>query len=406
MYKVPLASSGLTNEAITASVEVLNSGKLTMGRKVGEFEHAMAAYLGVKHFVMVNSGSSANLLMVEALVRPTNLRPFVQSGAKVAVPAIAWPTTIWPLVQLGLAPHFVDVDPSTLAIDPDLLERDLRNGEDIKAIFVINALGLPSDEDRLDEIARRFGIPLIVDNCESLGSRVGSRHSGTDAIMSSYSFYFSHHMTTMEGGGIATDSPDIADDLRAMRSHGWSRDRSDAEGWAKLGRPEDSKFLFVSTGYNVRPMEIQAAIGLTEIKMLEKYVQRRIEIAELIELSLNESPLTLLGASDWRNRVPIKRHSWMMLPVLVSEDSKISRSTAISLLNESGVETRPILTGNFLSQPAIRRLFPDSPSPDNFPAAEKVSANGFMVGCHQDFSPAQVEHLVASFDRLGKAARG
>lgn len=393
MIRVPLASNGLSAEAIEAATEVLRSGHLTMGKRVLKFETEMAKALGRKHFVMVNSGSSANLALIEACVRPTNSRPRFTPGAKVLVPAVAWPTTIWPLIQLGLEPVFVDIDSENLGISiPGVQEKLENSGGEIQGLFAISPLGRGLDESSLHSLAKQFGITLIFDNCESLGATVMSRPVGWSGLAATYSFYFSHHITTMEGGGIATDSLELADDLRGIRSHGWSRDRSDAEEWHQMTRPEDSKFLFVSTGYNIRPLEIQAAIGLTEIPRLKSYVERRKSLASRVSRAIEDSNLQLVGSSG--SATYEFDHSWMMLPLRVKVGGAIERNSQMRRLESLGIETRPILTGNFLRQPAIRRLMPQMPEPGSFPRADQVNEEAFMVGCHQDFSEDQIKHLL------------
>jgi CDP-6-deoxy-D-xylo-4-hexulose-3-dehydrase len=205
-----------------------------MGSEVKKFEKLMCEYLKVKHFVMVNSGSSANLLMFEALLRPTKSKPRLHLGDGILVPAIAWPTTIWPIIQLGLVPIFVDIDPKTLAIDL-IKAQDLIDSTKIPVagIFPIHPLGFAIPPSHLKKFIEKNNLLLINDTCESLGSWNEDLHAGTFGTAGSFSFYFSHHITTMEGGGIATDDDEYADDLRSMRSHGWSRDRSDALEWNK-----------------------------------------------------------------------------------------------------------------------------------------------------------------------------
>ena len=274
--RIPLASAGLRDIDIAAAVKVLNSGNLTMGSEVLNFESKMAEYLGVKFFTMVNSGSSANLLMLEALMRPTHSNPALNPGDSILVPAIAWPTTVWPLIQLGLNPVFVDVDPKTIAIDLSEAQKIIDTTRiPIRGIFPIHPLGYAIPPSKLDAFVKKNGLVLINDVCESLGSWSEGVHAGTSGIAASFSFYFSHHITTMEGGGIATDDAFFADDLRSMRSHGWSRDRSDVNDWTESMSSNDAKFLFVSTGYNVRPMEVQAAIGSLQIDSLDNFVQKR-----------------------------------------------------------------------------------------------------------------------------------
>ena len=169
--KIPLACIGLRDGDIESAIKVLNSGDLTMGNQVKEFENEMAEYLGTKHFVMMNSGSSANLAMVEALLRPAKSEPQLKSGDHVLVPAIAWPTTIWPIIQLGLEPIFVDIDPTNLAMDLKLAQISVDNsGGKVKALFPIHPLGYSISPKELEDFTNRNSLILINDVCESLGS--------------------------------------------------------------------------------------------------------------------------------------------------------------------------------------------------------------------------------------------
>ena len=398
MIRVPLASSGLRKKDIDEVIRVLNSGQLTMGPVVHEFEDAMSNYLGLKHFVMTNSGSSANLLMVESLLRPTKSSPKVHHGDAFLVPAIAWPTTVWPIIQLGLRPIFVDIDPETLGIDLQIVESLVHEADGaVRGIFPIHPLGLALDPIKLQSIADMFELSLINDVCESLGSWRHNLHAGAVGHASSYSFYFSHHITTMEGGGVATNDDQVADDLRSMRSHGWSRDRSDASEWHRKTTYNDSRFLFVSTGYNVRPMEIQAAIGLVQLQDLDKFVQRRRNIVETVQSVLKGSDIRLIGYDI--AQVHSGAHSWMLMPLQITgKHASRRKERIIQYLNENLIETRPILTGNFLAQPAVRRITRDLVSPDQFPNATHISQSSFMTSCHHDLNDLQVEHLARSLE--------
>jgi len=393
--KVPLASSGLRDQDIKSAIEVLNSGNLTMGDQVKKFESAMASYLGSKYFVMVNSGSSANLAMIEAAVRPVRSKPFLLPGDGVLVPAIAWPTTVWPILQLGLKPVFVDVDASTLAIDLELAQ-DVINSSPIpiRGLFPIHVLGRGLSTDDLESFARKNDLLLINDVCESLGSWDGNRHAGLGGAGGSFSFYFSHHITTMEGGGIATNDSEIADDLRSIRSHGWSRDRSDAATWVPDNADMNSKFLFVSTGFNIRPMEIQAAIGLNQIRDIDLFISRRRELAKLVNDAISGSQLELIGADRITGTEIDKQHSWMMLPIRVAENSAIDLKTSlIQFLELHGIETRPVLTGNFLAQPAMKRINVSGYDQNVFSSANDVAKRTFLIGAHHDFSNEQMNHI-------------
>jgi len=400
--KIPLAYSGLRDIDIEAVTNVLKSGNLTMGSEVKKFELAMANYLGTKYFVMVNSGSSANLLMVEALLRPTVTKPMLNPGDSVLVPAIAWPTTIWPLIQLGLNPIFVDVDPKTLAIDLLLAQKLIDSSKiQIRALFPIHPLGFSISPRELVEFTMRNNLILINDACESLGSWSEGIHAGTVGIAGSFSFYFSHHITTMEGGGIATNDSNFDNDLRSMRSHGWSRDRSDVANWTKEVSSNDSKFLFVSTGYNVRPMEIQAAIGSLQIKDLDYFVTKRRDIARRIATAVDGTQLSIIGSQTLLSSELERSNSWMLIPIKVNGINAISRKKRIlAALTDFEIETRPVLTGNFLAQPAVQRITRNLIDPKQYGVASEITETAFLVGAHHDFSDEQVEFLCAKLQEV------
>jgi len=398
--KIPLAINGLRPRDISAISTTIDSNQLTMGKKVKEFENAMSRYLKVKHFIMVNSGSSANLAVIEALLRPTVGPAKLNVGDSVLVPAVAWPTTIWPLVQLGLNPVFIDVDPQNLAIDFNAAQQAIDNLANIKAIFAIHPLGYAIDNELINNFCEKNNLIQINDVCESLGSWRDETHAGTTGIASTYSFYFSHHITTMEGGGVATDNDALADDLRAIRSHGWSRDRSDVEEWRKNIGVMESKFQFITTGFNIRPMEIQAAIGIEQLKDLDSFVERRINIANQVSQSLNGTSLEVIDAGYFENNNKNRFHSWMLIPIRINKTLEASKKAEfIKALENTGIESRPVLTGNFIRQPAIKRLFPEL-NPEMFPVAEKVSTNYFMVGCHHELTDEQIKYLCEKLRNL------
>jgi CDP-6-deoxy-D-xylo-4-hexulose-3-dehydrase len=389
--RVPLASLGLESEDIEAMLRVLHSNNLTMGTEVKAFESEMAEYLRSKNFIMMNSGSSANLAIIEALMRPSSNSPILQPGDGVLLPAVAWPTTVWPVIQLGLTPLFVDVDPLTLAIDLAKAGDVIRSSNvPVRAIFPIHPLGRALKQAEFVAFSQSHGLVLISDVCESLGSWDNDVHAGLSSLASSFSFYFSHHITTMEGGGVATNDDQLADDLRSIRSHGWSRDRHDAATWKPSSTDLNSRFLFVSAGYNIRPMEIQAALGRGQIRRIDAYIARRREIASKVASALQGSDFGLIG-SETLDSDP-RSHSWMLLPI--STPSREHASRALALLESMGIETRPILTGNFTSQPALQRLVRGDLNPRTYMVADRVTDNCFMVGCHHHFDDSQVSHLV------------
>ena len=393
--RVPLASSGLRESDIELINQVLRSGNLTMGSEVKKFEKLMCEYLKVKHFVMVNSGSSANLLMFEALLRPTKSKPRLHLGDGILVPAIAWPTTIWPIIQLGLVPIFVDIDPKTLAIDL-IKAQDLIDSTKIPVagIFPIHPLGFAIPPSHLKKFIEKNNLLLINDTCESLGSWNEDLHAGTFGTAGSFSFYFSHHITTMEGGGIATNDDEYADDLRSMRSHGWSRDRSDALEWNKKALNNNEKFLFISTGYNFRPMEIQAVVGSAQILQIDEFVDRRRRIAKRVNDALSGTELTVIGSESLLDSKFERINSWMLIPIYVSGVNSVQKKKLIiEELDKKEIETRPVLTGNFLAQPAIQRITRYTADYKSFVVAQDITENAFLVGAHHDLSEDQIVFL-------------
>ena len=391
--RVPLAVVGLKQTDIEKVVEILKSGNLTMGKQVQRFETLMASYLGAKHFVMVNSGSSANLLMFEYLLRPSSGKPFLKPGDGVLVPAIAWPTTIWPIIQLGLIPVFVDVNRETFDINLDSAREAIKLSKSpVRAIFPIHPLGYSIKPSELKKFANEFSLVLVNDVCESLGSWSEGVQAGMEGLAASFSFYFSHHITTMEGGGISTNSLEIADDLRSMRAHGWSRDRSDSISLSEgLSLPE-SKFRFLTTGYNVRPTEIQAGIGTNQVVNINNYVELRRSLASKVANAVINTPLTIMAGVDISNIQSNVSHSWMMIALCVKSGPE-SKLKIQNFLEQNEIETRPVLTGNFLHQPAMKKLSCYI-SDVKLQNTDWVADHCFLIGAHHDFSNEQIDHLI------------
>jgi len=390
--RIPLALASLTESDVSEAISVLKSGNLTMGNKVLEFENRMARYLKVDYFVMVNSGSSANLLIFEYLLRSSDRKKRLRKGDGVLVPAIAWPTTVWPIIQLGLRPVFVDVDRETFQLDLNCAQEIINSSEKpIKALFPIHPLGLCLDHELLESFRESNDLVLVSDVCESLGSWRKGIHAGTSSLAASFSFYFSHHITTMEGGGICTNSLDVANDLRSMRSHGWSRNRTDAQIWTEGISAPEAKFLFVTTGYNVRPTEIQAAIGLNQVTNIDSYIEKRRSLAQKALSACENSPIRLMG-SEYLNRESSDSHSWMMLPFAV-KDSRVTKFQVQEYLEQLGIETRPVLTGNFLQQPAMKEI-DELDLLGDFTNTNWVADNCFLVGAHHDYSEEQINYLM------------
>ena len=402
MKKYFLTFDSIGKQERSEAIKSLISGKYTMGNKVKQFENLFAKWVGAKYAVMVNSGSSANLLMIESLLRGTRNR-YLKKGDEIIVPALSWPTTIWPVVQLGLKPVFVDSNIDDLSIDFDRLQKTIT--KKTKALFLIHVLGNHANMKKALEFTKKNNIILLEDCCESLGAFSKKKHVGTFGLAGSFSFYFAHHLTTIEGGCIVTNEKRLAEDFRSYRAHGWIRDRNDKSKFTKKYPHLDENFLFLTTGYNVRPTEFQAAIGLVQLKKLEKSLSKRDMMVKKIQKVLSDYPtLEILGSrkiSNFKiNNKNMRNHSWMNLPLYFKEKSKNKLIKIIKILNDTGIETRPIIAGNILKHPALKNI--EFRIGNKLIIANKLFKYGFMIGCHPGIKNYSLKLLKKSLNLIKK----
>lgn len=391
----PLAANTLGPEEIEAAKRVLDSGRLTMGDEVAAFEREFAERVGAEHAIMVNSGSSANLLMIEAMLRRSRIDAPWHPGDEIIVPALSWPTTIWPLAQLGLVPVFADVDPNTLAIDLESAKPLV--SYKTRGVFLTHILGQPAAVDQFASFCKYYNLRLLEDACESLGAIAhgAAGYVGTFGEMGSFSLYYSHHISTIEGGVIVTSDGALADDLRSMRAHGWVRDRSDKATWIDQNRHIDPRFLFALPGYNVRPTEIQAAIGRVQLRKLDEMLWARCELAKQVgQWVKKHAPwLRLIGEGA-------DGHSWMMLPFHLQPDAPTDIATVRQHLEAHGVDTRPIIAGNLVRHPAIMHI--NHRRAPSLRVADEMFVHGFMIGCHPVLTPDSLGVLENAIEGLRK----
>jgi len=387
----PLVDSSYDNQEIISCIATLLSGQLTMGAKVRQFEREFAAWCGAPHAVMVNSGSSANLLALSVLVNPMR-RNRLQIGDKVAVPAVCWSTSLWPVIQLGLVPVLIDVDPETLNLSIPSLESALRR-HDIKAVLMVHVLGNSTDMSALLELVDNRGLLLIEDTCESLGSTHAGRKLGTLGTFGTFSFYFSHHMTTIEGGMVLAGSEEDYDLLKCLRAHGWSREQSNRSALEAANSHIDPRFLFVNVGYNLRPMEIQAAFGLEQLTRLDDMnAHRRANVLRIRSAFVNHPRWS--GQLLFPAATPRLDACWFGFPFLIAPSIALHYKKFTGQLLEQGVDTRPIVSGNMALQPAIRHFNVDL-SMGPFAGAQTVHERGLFFGCHaRPLSDATIDRLV------------
>lgn len=372
-YKYPLATATWDQAEYDALQSVITSGMFTMGPKVFEFERQFAGYLGAKHCVMVNSGSSANLLMVAALFYSKNPDLALKPGDEVIVPAVSWSTTYYPLYQYGLKIKFVDIDLHTLNYDLGALEKAVT--DNTRLIMAVNLLGNPNDFDRIKSIIGTRKITLIEDNCESLGAEFQGKKAGTFGVMGSYSSFFSHHISTMEGGLISTDDDELHHILLSLRAHGWTRNLPKVNHVCsdKSDDPFKESFRFVLPGYNVRPLEMSGALGIEQVKKLPMLIAERRKNAALLQAVMHDHPLVLIQQE-------IGASSWFGFSLVIRPGVNLTRDELVIKLNALGFEVRPIVAGNFAKNEVVKYF--DSEVHGVLKNAEHIDENGLFVGNH------------------------
>jgi len=367
----PLATSSWGTEEIDAINDVVASGRFTMGEKVAQFEKEFAEYFGSKYAVMVNSGSTANLLMVALLKWRHNLARF--EGANIIVPAVGWSTTYFPLTQNGFRINFVDVDPETYNIDVNKIEQAINPST--VAIMPVNLCGNPSNFTEIKRICAEHQLLLLEDNCESMGGKWNNRSLGTLGFAGSHSFFFSHHLQTMEGGMICTPNEGDYHYLKSLRAHGWCRELpDDSEIYTKTGSFFKDSFTFVTPGYSVRPLEMSGAIGSEQLKKWPKLLQGRMDNVKYFKELFEDVP--------WL-RMQEEKHgdsTWFSFGCVLQGALKGRRNEVIKAFEEGGIEARPLASGNFLNQP-VTKMMPHY-NHENYEGAQDIDENGFWVGNH------------------------
>jgi CDP-4-dehydro-6-deoxyglucose reductase, E1 len=372
-FKYPLATVTWDQKEIDAMHDVIASANFTMGKRVGLFEKSFSKYIGSQYAVMVNSGSSANLLMIAALFYTKNPKLKLKRGDEVIVPAVSWSTTYYPLYQYGLKIKFIDIDIETL--NYDLVQLESAITDKTRLVLAVNLLGNPNDFDCINNIIEDKNIILLEDNCESMGATFNNKKTGTFGVMGTFSSFYSHHISTMEGGIIVTDDEELYQILISLRSHGWTRDLP-IKNLICDDKSEDlleESFRFVLPGYNVRPLELEGALGVEQVKKLPMIISERRKNAKLFVE-------TLSNHSDLLIQKEVGMSSWFGFSIIIKPDSSLTRKELVNKLNLLGFEIRPIVTGNFLKNEVIK--FFDYEIFGSLKKAEYLDKNGLFIGNH------------------------
>jgi len=378
----PLIDEAFSSVDICKGIEVLLSGQLTMSEITREFEYEFAKYIGTKYALMVNSGSSANLLAAFALVNPRK-KNFLKRDNEFLIPVLCWSTSLWPLVQAGLKPRFVDVDVNNFNMDMDEFKKKLTKR--IKAIMAVHVLGNSTRIEEIAKITKSKNIFLIEDTCESLGAKYKEKYLGTFGDFGTYSFYYSHQITSGEGGMVVCNSRTDYELIYSMRSHGWARK-------LKNNKNKDTSFSFTNSGFNLRPLDISAAIGLNQFKRLNSVIKVRIKNREKIINSLVNSPLWNKQFSFLDITKNVKP-SFFGLSILISKKYLSKKKQFFNFLKKKGIETRIVISGNFVNQSSVK-IYNLNSKNESFPKAQEIENRGFFIGLHPKFiSEETLNHL-------------
>ena len=381
MIKYPLASSTWDEKEIEAINSVIAKDMYTMGEGVKLFEEDFSKFFGSKYSVMVNSGSSANLLAVAALFYTKE--PKLKRGDEVIVPAVSWSTTFYPLYQYGLKLKFIDVDLQTLNFDLEQLKAAITDRT--KMILAVNLLGNPNDFDAIKEIIGDRDILLMEDNCESMGAKYKGKYTGTFGIMGTFSTFYSHHMATMEGGVVCTDDEELYHILVCLRAHGWTRHLPKEN---KISNKSDNwfeeSFRFLLPGYNVRPIEMSGVIGIEQLKKLPAFLEQRRKNAELFVSLFKDSNTFYIQKN-------VDDSSWFGFSLIIKPESNVDRKDVVKKLEGNGIDCRPIVTGDFTKNEVLKYF--DYEIFGQVKNANYLDAKGLFVGNHQIDLTQEIKHL-------------
>lgn len=388
MKKYLLSDDTWNQEEKEAINRVIKSNMYTMGKEVEAFEKEFAKKFGCKYAVMSNSGSSANLIAIAALVYSKKIK----QGDEVIVPAVSWSTTYFPLEQYKLRLKFVDIDKDTLNINIDSLKRAIT--DKTKVIFAVNLLGNPNEFSQIVKICEDKNIILLEDNCESMGATYKGKELGTIGLMGTYSTFYSHHLCTMEGGVTVTDDQEMYHYLLSIRAHGWSRNIP--KGSKIYSKKEDEfyeSFNFIMPGYNLRPLEMEAAIGREQLKKLDKIIIQRKKNARYFKEKISKF-------EDIRTQKEIEESSWFGFAMILQGDLKGKRKEIVKILREKEIEVRPIVAGNFTRNKAIEYL--DYEIFEELKNADEIHENGFFIGNHSKENRESIDYFIETIGEFVK----
>jgi CDP-4-dehydro-6-deoxyglucose reductase, E1 len=381
--QVLLHEPTFNHEEICAALVPLISTRVTMGKKVFEFEKKYSDKIKSKYSIMCNSGSSANLLMLSSLSSKfvkNNLKP----GDEVIVPALSWSTSVWPIIQNNLVPVFVDCSLDTFNLKVDDLKKSLT--KKTKAILLVHVYGNPCDMKEIVNFAKKNNLILIEDCCESMGATYNNIPVGNFGLLSSFSLYYSHHITSMEGGICVTKNFELSERMRIMRAHGWSRETERKNYYIKKYKKIDPRFIFLDLGYNLRPTELQAAMATVQLKKLNEIIKKR----RANHFKIKKIFLEYEDFFSIQKEQPNSKASWFGFAFNINP-KKINYEKFASYLKKNKIENRPVIAGNMLKHPVMTaHKYKKYTSLEN---SNYIMKNGMAIGCHQSINDIQLAKI-------------
>ena len=380
-----------SGEEIYAALETMLSTYTTMGKKVRAFEQQYADYIGTKYGVMSNSGSSANLLAIAALANPVT-RDYLKPGDEVIVPALSWSTTIWPIIQHNLIPVLVDCNLTDFNMDVNKIEQAI--SPKTRAIMLVHVYGNPCNMDNVMALAKKHNLLVIEDCCEAMGGNFKGTPVGNFGCIANFSFFFSHHISTMEGGISVTNDFDLTETMRILRAHGWSREADEHKKYVEQNPEIDPRFIFINLGYNLRPTEVNAAIGQHQLPKLDLLIEKRRETASFYLKALSKYEEFF----HFQQETPRAKHVWFGFSLILKKDAPFSLKDITAYMQKHHIETRPIIAGNMAKHPAFK-LYPHRIGGD-LSQANTIMQKGFAFACHHAVDQKAREYVVETIGQF------
>ncbi|MEK7629868.1 MAG: aminotransferase class I/II-fold pyridoxal phosphate-dependent enzyme [Patescibacteria group bacterium] len=384
VWYAPNTTDAYSKKEIVAVNKALKSGWLTTGKITAEFENKVAGLYGKRYGLFVNSGSSANLLALCALKFP--------KGSEIITPACTFNTTVAPIIQTGLVPVFVDVEPGTYQINPKELEKTISNKT--VAVMAPHLIGNFVDLPTIRSFCKKHGLVFIEDSCDTIGGKFNGQPSGKWSDVTTTSFYASHLITTGGAGGmLMTNDKKLRERARLFRDWGRGISRHDQDIRSRLatfkidGKPYDSAFVFVELGYNFKPTEIQAAFGLEQLNRLKGFTSlRRNNFKRLYEFFGQFEEYFILPKEFPRTNV-----NWLAFPLTIKKDAPFTRNELVRYLERHKIQTRPLFSGNIIKQPAYANV--KYRKIGNLANSQFITGNSFLIGLHHGLTDKMIDYV-------------